>query len=165
MVLIPVENTEEHYQICKNWFEDKKIIVWLQSVLRLGKYYKVTHEMMTLNKKNKLFFIQEEKRFIGLIGLMNCDPIDKRAEAWYLIGAETDRKKGMASGALEMVKHYALDKLKYITLYAHASEFNKGSIKVLEKCGFERVGKYRSAFFSKDSFCDLLVYDCILMSM
>lgn len=159
--LIPVNTSEEYYRVCKKWLENREITKWFHSALRFAKYTKIMHEMLILNKKNKIFFIDIEDKFIGLVGLINIDYIDKRAEIWVFIGSEDKRNLGIATKAMNLLKNYAVQELKLVTLYAKLAESNASSIRLMEKIGFQYVGKYRKAFFVEGSYKDLLIYDWV----
>jgi ribosomal-protein-alanine N-acetyltransferase len=161
MNLIPVENTIDHFRTCKVWLEDKDITKWLSSVLRFGRYFKITHEMLISNKKNRLFFISFDGRLIGLLGFNSIDQMDKRAEVWYLIGSKSDRGKNIATNAVALAKKIAAQELGLISLYAYVSEPNAISIRVLEKNGFQYAGKFRKAFLLDGEYTDLLIFDWI----
>ncbi len=161
MKLIAVDKSIEHYRICKSWLENEEISKWLSSSLRFGRYFKLTHDIMISNRKNKLFFISVDEKFIGLVGLKNIDIIDNRAEVWFLIGSESCRRKNYVTDALNLIKIIVKKDLKLISLYAHVAEPNTASVKTLEKNGFEYVGKFRKAFFVHGLFTDYLVFDWI----
>lgn len=161
MKLIPIDNSQEHYRICKPWLEDKEITKWLSSALRFARYHRIIHEMLISNRKNKLFFINFQDRFVGLVGLNNIDLVDKRAEVWYLIGSKSDRGKNIATQAVSLLKNSAVQDLQLVTLYAHVSESNTASVQVLEKNGFKYVGKFRKAFFVDGSYKDFLIFDWV----
>ena len=74
---------------------------------------------------NVLSFVMEGKREVG-----------------YWLGREY-WGKGIATRALRVF----LEQYPTRPLYAHVVQHNQGSIRVLEKCGFERVGEDRSPFW------------------
>lgn len=162
MKLIPIDNSVDHYRICKPWLEDKDITKWLSSPLRFAKYPKIIHQMLIQNRKNKLFFVNSNDRFVGIAGLSNLDLVDKRAEVWYLIGSGSDRGNNIATQALGLLKNFAVQDLKFVTLYANVAKSNAASIRVLKKNGFEYVGKFRRAFTMGDSYEDLLIFDWVI---
>ena len=161
MQLIPVDKSEEHYLICKTWLENKEITKWLVSALRFGKYFKVMHEMLLSTRRNSVFFISHDDRLVGLVGLTNIDMVDKRAEVWYLVGAESDRGKNIATRALGLLQDVAVHELQLVTLYAQVPEPNATSIRVLENNGFQYAGKFREAFFLDGIYRDFLVFDWV----
>jgi RimJ/RimL family protein N-acetyltransferase len=161
MILIPVDSSTEHYHTCKAWLEEKGTTKWLSSIFRYAKYPKLIHEMLITNKKNKLFFISVDNRLVGLVGFSNIDLIDRRAEIWYLVGSQLDRGKNIATQAVDMAKNIAVKDLPLLTLYANVPEPNAASIKVLNKNGFNYVGKYRNAFFVDGVYRDFLIFDWV----
>jgi len=161
MKLIKVDKSSEHYRICKLWLENKKITKWLTSILRSGRYYKLTHDLLVGNPKSKVFFITKEGKEIGVIGLFNIDKIDKRAEIFFFIGSSSEKRKGLASEAIACIQEESFRKFGLRTFYANAVEANIASIKILEKTGFKYVGKYRNAFNSEGNYRDLMTFDWI----
>jgi len=161
MKLIPVENSIEHYHTCKAWLEDKDITKWLSSALRFARYLKVMHEMLLSNRSNRLFFISLDDKLVGLVGLINIDNVDKRAEVWYLVGSEADRSKNIATRGVGLIKDLAVQDLQLVTLYAQIPKPNETSVRVLEKNGFQYVGKFRKAFLVDRSYTDFLIFDWV----
>jgi len=161
MKLVPVENSEEHYFICKPWLGDSNITKWLTSTLRLGKYLRIIHEQLILERKNKCFFINTGEKPIGLAGFHNIDRMDKRAEIWFLIGSNADRGKNYATQAVALLKKIAKNDLKLVSLYALVAKPNTAAIRVLEKNGFEYVGAFRKAFFLDGAYTDFLIFDWV----
>jgi len=161
MNLIPIENTEKHYRVCKIWFDNREITKWLTSILRLSKYNRLMHEMLITNRRNKLFFISVENKFIGLAGLNNIDLVDRRAEIWYLIGDEKERNKNYATDAVNLLKEIAVKDLKLVTLYALVCELNVSSMRLLEKAGFKYAGRFRKGFFIDGEYKNFLIYDWV----
>jgi ribosomal-protein-alanine N-acetyltransferase len=161
MNLIPVENTENHYRVCKTWLENRDITKWLTSILRFSKYSRLIHEMLITNRRNRLFFISVENKSIGLIGLSNIDLVDRRAEIWFLIGEKSYRNKNYASDAVNLLKEIAVKDLKLVTLYAHVCELNVSSMRLLEKTGFKYAGRFRKGFFIDGEYKNFLIYDWV----
>lgn len=161
MKFISIDNSQDHYRICKPWFEDKSITKWLFSPLRFAKYPKIIHQMLIQNRKNKLFFVNVNDEFVGIVGLSNIDLVDKRAEVWYLIGSGLKRGYNFATQALGLLKNVAVHDFKLVTLYAHVAESNAASIRVLKKNGFEYVGKFRKAFLINGEYEDMIIFDWI----
>jgi RimJ/RimL family protein N-acetyltransferase len=121
--------------------------------------------MLISNKKSRLFFISLGNRFVGLLGFNDIDKMDKRAEIWYLVGSKSDRGKGIATDAVSRAKEIAVEELGLVSLYAYVSAPNEISIRVLEKNGFQYVGKYRNAFWIDGVFVDRLIFDWVSASL
>ncbi|GBC63761.1 hypothetical protein DENIS_4759 [Desulfonema ishimotonii] len=161
MKLIRVDKSEAHYHMCRPWLEDKEITKWLSSTLRFGRYYRIIHDMLVSGGKNRLFFIYAGDRPVGMIGLMNLDLMDMRAEVWYLIGDSPARGKNIATRGVSLVKNIAVRDLKLLSLYACVTASNTASVRVLEKNEFRYAGKFRRAFSLDGLLEDLWVFDWI----
>jgi len=161
MQLIPIESTDDHYKTCKLWLEDREITKWLTSVLRYSKYPRMMHEMLISTRKNRLFFISVQNKRVGLVGLINIDRVDKRAEIFCFVGSQSHQNKGIATQALNRMKKLAVVELKLHTLYGHLVESNAASVRLMEKIGFQNIGKYRKAFFIDGTFKDMLAVDWV----
>lgn len=102
----------------------------------------------------KVFAIDYNGELCGLIGLiLQKDVYRKSAELGYWIG-EPYWGKGIATKAVELIAEYAFDELKLIRIYAGAFEYNIGSIKVLEKNGFQKEGIAKKAVFKNNKIWD-----------
>jgi ribosomal-protein-alanine N-acetyltransferase len=72
----------------------------------------------------------------GLIILKNIDRLNKRAEFAYGVGMAFEGR-GLTSGAVEQLSHYAFAKLDLTTLQIIVHKDNIASCKVAIKCGFQ----------------------------
>ena len=73
-------------------------------------------------------------------GNIGCWPHDGRRLVGYWVGSEF-WGKGLATRALQ---EFAVDVVTERPLHAWVATTNKGSIRVLEKCGFVQVGSHRT---------------------
>lgn len=88
-------------------------------------------------------FYQDE--FCGMIGLVPQPDIYRlSAEVGYWIG-EPYWNKGVATDAVRLITHYGFEELKLERIYAGVFEYNKASMRVLEKNGYEKEGVSRNA--------------------
>lgn len=106
------------------------------------------------SETEKVFAIDCNGELCGLIGLiLQNDVYRKSAEIGYWIG-EPYWGKGIATKAVELITEYAFDELKLIRIYAGAFEYNTGSMKVLERNGFQKEGIAKKAIFKNEKFWD-----------
>jgi RimJ/RimL family protein N-acetyltransferase len=95
-------------------------------------------------EKNLLFAIMykdnQTPKYIGTISLHSIDWISRKGEVGYMIGDKNYWGKGVATEIIGMISDYAFDRLGLNKLTAGAVEGNIGSIKALEKNGFEQYG-------------------------
>lgn len=102
----------------------------------------------------QVFAIDFKGELCGLIGLiLQKDVHRKSAEIGYWIG-ESHWGKGIVTKAIELITTYAFDELKLIRIYAGIFEYNVGSIRVLEKNGFQKEGISKKAVFKNGEFWD-----------
>lgn len=81
-----------------------------------------------------------------LIGKINIGNIARGAFQSAYMGYWIDedyRNKGYMSQAVELAVKFGFEELKLHRIEANVMAFNKPSLRVLEKCGFERIGLAR----------------------
>lgn len=98
-----------------------------------------------------------ERKVIGGCGFLNIAKDDKRAEFGYVINPRY-WGHGYATEAALAAVPFGFAKLGLHRIEAFVFPANTGSIRVLEKCGFNREGLLREREFQKGSFRDLLIY-------
>ncbi|MBN8567507.1 MAG: GNAT family N-acetyltransferase, partial [Flavobacteriales bacterium] len=101
---------------------------------------------------------------IGLIDLFDFDPKNKRAGIGILIQKEENRQNGFGRQALELLIHYAFERLEVHQLYANISTTNEASIALFTTFGFECVGIKKEWNFQNGSYSDEAVYQLIRKS-
>lgn len=89
------------------------------------------------DKQLRLVIKNDDGESVGLIDMQNFIPQHLRAEVGVAI-LKTQRDKGYASQALEMLKDYARKVCHLHQLYALIPADNDVSMKLFEKCGFRR---------------------------
>ncbi len=100
----------------------------------------------------KVFVIDHNDEFCGLIGMIyQKDVYRKSAEIGYWIG-EPFWGKGIVTKAIELIARYAFDELKLMRIFAGVFEYNVGSMRVLEKNGFQKEGISKKAIFKNGKF-------------
>lgn len=87
---------------------------------------------------------------VGIIGLLQIDIVNSKAEYYITIGNRNFKKKGIATKATEIILDYAFDKLKLHKVYLTVDSENKVAIKLYEKAGFKQEG-----YFIDDLYCPL----------
>lgn len=102
----------------------------------------------------RTFAIEYEEKCIGSIGLvLQSDIYRKSAEIGYFIG-EPYWGKGIASKAVEVVLKYGFEQLDLIRIFCGIFDFNKASMRVVEKCGFELESIARKAIIKNGKIHD-----------
>ena len=100
------------------------------------------------------FAIENNGRLAGVISiLIQKDVYRKSAEIGYWIG-EPFWGMGIATKAVRLITDYGFCQLNLVRVYAGIFEFNRASMRVLEKNGFEKEGIFRSAVIKNGNLSD-----------
>lgn len=95
----------------------------------------------------------ESNNLCGFIDLFDFDPRNNRAGVGIVV-AESFRKKGIASEALELLITYAFEFLNLFQLYACVEENNQASLTLFSKFGFEKTGVRKQWNWTTTGFQD-----------
>ena len=98
--------------------------------------------------------------FLGFAALVSLDLEKSEAEAGYVVRAHA-RGHGVATSALRTLSRWGIDDLGLQRVYLHIDPQNTASIKVAEKCGFEKEGVLRSVYFKEGQRVDTAVYSLL----
>ncbi len=110
--------------------------------------------MLSKKKKKTDFVIEFEGQFIGMIGyIQQIDVHQHTAEIGYWIG-EPYWGKGLTTEAVEALCRFCFEKVGLKKLYARTFAFNKGSMRVLEKCKFIKEGILKNEIFKNGQYHD-----------
>lgn len=104
--------------------------------------------MVTFNK-SFLFFQLRDKythRFIGWCGYHTWYYTHYRAELFYMINTDTDRRKGLITEALQAVLDYGFTDMNLVRVEAFAAADNEASLATLQKFGFKQEGVFRKHY-------------------
>lgn len=85
---------------------------------------------------------------VGLIGLLQIDKINLKAEYYITIGENKFKRKGIATKATKAIIEYAFSELKLHKVYLTVDAGNEKAIRLYEKAGFKQEG-----YFVDDLFC------------
>lgn len=115
-------------------------------------------EWLTLVKKQKepptTFCVEADGQLAGSIGItLQEDVFRKTAEIGYFVGEEY-WGKGVATEAIRQMVEYIQKKFEVIRIYAEVFEFNKASMKALEKNGFYLESIRKKAAIKNDVIVD-----------
>lgn len=97
----------------------------------------------------------------GMVDLADYDPLNSRAEVCIgLLGAY--REKGIASRALQLLCSYVAGRLHLHQLYAYVPQWNAGSIRLFEKCGFVYTATLKDWVRGKEGYSDVVLMQKIM---
>jgi len=105
------------------------------------------------NPSNMVFILREKKssQFIGQCGIMAVPMIEGVYEVGYQLKQEY-WGRGIGTFACEVALDYIFDTLGGYRAEANCYSNNRGSKKVLEKCGFTYEGEFRGYYRVGDDF-------------
>lgn len=100
------------------------------------------------------FAIEYEGQFCGMIGLIPQQDVYKlTAEIGYWIG-EPFWGKGIATTAVKLVTEYGFDVLNLVRIHTGIFAYNTGSMRVLQKNGYEKDGLFKKSIFKNGKIVD-----------
>lgn len=100
------------------------------------------------------FGINYKEKLAGVVGLTAQEDIyRKTAELGYWIG-EPFWGKGIATQAIKMITNYGFSQMGYVRIFAAVFEYNVGSMKVLEKNGYQKEGVFQKALIKNEQIWD-----------
>ncbi len=105
------------------------------------------------------FMVLVGDRPVGFASIYNLDLKNMRGEISFLIGEREDHRRGYGSEIVGALVDFAFRELKLNSLSASATVLNAGSIKILTKAGFTKIGTRRGYHQYKDEFLDEVFFD------
>ena len=108
-----------------------------------------------INKDNngRLDCVVEYKGIpVGVIGLLQLDDVNKKAEFYITIGSTEFKRKGIATTATKLIIDYAFHELNLQKVYLNVDEKNEKACKLYEKVGFKCEGIFIKDMFFKNEW-------------
>lgn len=147
------------------WMNDPEVLKYTES--RWAKYdiddLQSFVESVNNSSKDHLFgiFIAETNKHIGNVKIGNVNVNHKSADLGIIIGTKDEWGKGYATEAVQLAINYAFTQLKLYKVTAGVYVNNIGSIKALQKVGFEVCGKHINHCLFDDDRIDVLTLEII----
>jgi diamine N-acetyltransferase len=123
----------------------------------LEQYIASAHQDIYSVKQLRLIICNNENKPVGCIDLFDFEPNHLRAGIGVLIADKTDRKKGYASEALELLTDYCFSTLNLHQLYCNITTDNEASVLLFQKHGFQITGIKKQWIRGGDAFKDELL--------
>ena len=118
----------------------------------------IKHNLKLNRKKKKLeinFAIDINGMVVGGVGFRKIE--GHKAEIGYWLG-EKYWGQGIMTTAVKLVTKYAFQELRLKRVHAHVFPFNKGSVRVLEKAGYQYEGRLRKNSLKDNKLIDSLIF-------
>ena len=113
------------------------------SKFSLASYIKSSDRDIWESKELRLIIENAEHQPAGTIELFDFEPYHSRAGLGVMVYEQDERRKGIASQAIELIEEYALNELGLAQLYVNIAESNEASLKLFKKMGFGLAGTKR----------------------
>ena len=114
-----------------------------------------------LYKKAKFFdfgiFLKESGKMIGTVGFTTINLRNNTASVGYVLNSKY-WGKGIATEGLKRIIEFGFDELGFDILFARFIDENRGSQRVLEKCGFEFYESEDKLLLVKDRMEKIIIY-------
>lgn len=119
-----------------------------------------------ISNKSQSFAIvsKEDKTLIGQISYFNYNPLNRSAELGVLIDPD-QQKNGYAADALKILIKFLFKSFGLNKVYAHTSEKNKATVKLLNSLNFNQDGTLRDHYFLNGEFRNGLLFSFMLFEL
>jgi ribosomal-protein-alanine N-acetyltransferase len=101
--------------------------------------------------------LKETQAVIGTALMFNFDWEAKHAEIGYVFHRDY-WNQGYGTETVALLNQFAFETLKLHKLHARVVEANAGSVRIIEKNGFELEGRLRDCYYIEGSFYDGLIF-------
>lgn len=123
----------------------------------LEQFIASAHQDIYSVKQLRLVICTNENKPVGCIDLFDFEPNHLRAGIGVLIAEKSERRKGYASEALELLMEYCFISLNLHQLYCNITTDNEASVLLFQKHGFQITGIKKQWIREGDSFKDELL--------
>jgi len=124
----------------------------------IEQYLTVSHQDIYTSKELRLMIDlqtgDENTKTIGCIDLFDFDPKNKRVGIGILIGDESEKRKGYAAEAIEIVIEYCFTTLDMHQVFCSVTSDNQDSMGLFRKLNFETTGTRKDWIYVKGQFVD-----------
>lgn len=151
--VLEVENTEDFWEISATRVPYSRYLI--------KKYIQNSHRDIYEVKQLRLMICDLEGKSLGMIDIFDLDPKDRKAALGILIASEGHRRKGYGGEVLSLVSNYCFSHLGLHQVYANVTADNESSIRLFEKCGFQKAGVKKDWVLINGKFKDEVLYQLI----
>jgi len=112
------------------------------------------------DKTDATFAIYFQSLFVGVIGLKNTDPANKKTEIGYWL-SESYQHRGIITLSCKALINYAFDRMHLNRIQLKAATGNIKSQQVAQRLGFSKEGIERNGELHSRGFIDLVVFSLL----
>lgn len=150
---------EEDIPLKVKWINDERNNKYLHYDLPLREDKTRIWFKTLKDRKNRAdFTIVVDQQPVGLIGLLNIDIRNKKAEYYICMGEEKFKGKGIATIATDLIIRFGYEQYGLKRIYLFTEVENIPAQKLFEKVGFSREGLLKNDLFYNGKSIDRYVY-------
>lgn len=127
----------------------------------LAQYLRDSDRDIFAARQLRLMIVNREGDTVGAIDLFDFDPVHARAGIGILVYKRSDRSRGYATAALNLLIGYCFKKLSLHQLYANILPENEISIKLFSQAGFVATCLKKEWIRDGDSWSDELLFQLV----
>jgi diamine N-acetyltransferase len=128
----------------------------------LANYIKSSDRDIWESHELRLVVENKDGKPVGTVEVFDFDPYHMRAGIGVIVFEEDERRKGIATDAINLLGVYLKNEVGVYQLYANVSEDNSSSIRLFEKLGFELIGVKKKWLRSPSGWNDERMYQKFL---
>jgi diamine N-acetyltransferase len=136
----------------ENWFISNTFAPFSKHLLE--QYVNSVQDLFLARQIRLMLCLNQTLSPIGSVDIFDYEPFSQRAGLGIVIAEESQRQKGLASEALDLVINYCFDVLLLHQVYCNVSAENEQSLNLFLNKGFQVVGIKKDWNRSKDGFQD-----------
>lgn len=107
----------------------------------IKQYLENAHQDIYEAKQLRMVIVDKSNnQAVGLIDLFDFDPKNERVGMGILISDQSNRQKGFASDAVELVIAFVFEKLHCHQIFVNIDTENEASTRLFTKFGFDLIG-------------------------
>ncbi len=118
----------------------------------------------SLDRQSFAIVNKDDKTLLGKISFFDYNNLNRSAEVGLMIDPD-EQKNGYGSDAMKILCKFLFRYRGLNKVYAQTSEFNEGSVSLLENLGFKKDGTLRDHRFYNGEFHNDLIYSLLLFEL
>lgn len=151
----------DHLKVAGEWLSREEVYKWLDFGAGVQKLSAVTLAVMAKRDLHDLrvYGLEGQSEPIGIVAISDISSSFGSGTLWYVLGDQSYGGKGYTSRAVGIMLDRAFGKLGMTSIDAWVVANNLGSIRILEKNGFQRIGYRRMCHRIGDKLLDRVYFD------
>lgn len=152
--------TDEDLATIVTWLADPQISKWLDfGLARMPDVWALKYAIA--RGRERLFVFSADERAVGAVGLSQIHPQFRTATLWYALGDRHYGGRGLTTAAVAKVIARGFRELGLEAINAWTVVGNAPSRKILEKNGFQLIGRQRRCHYLEGEPRDRLLFDLL----